>query len=44
MQKGVALSITEVENISIVQCFQGLLYIIVLIESLNLKVRKEMIV
>ena len=44
MQKIVALSVTEAEIIAIVQCVQGMLYIMRLIESLQLKVRKPMIV
>ena len=44
MQKIVALSTTEAEVIAIVQCVQELLYVMKLIESLKLKVRKPMIV
>ena len=44
MQKIVALSTTEAEAIAIVQCVQELLYVMKLIESLKLKVRKPMIV
>jgi hypothetical protein len=44
MQKIVALSVTEAEIIAIVQCVQEMLYIMRLIESLQLKVRKPMIV
>ena len=44
MQKVVALSTTEAETIAIVQCVQELLYIMKLIESLKMKVRKPMIV
>ena len=44
MQKVVALSTTEAETIVIIQCVQELLYVMKLIESLKLKVRKPMIV
>ena len=44
MQKVVALSTTEAETIAIVQCVQELLYVMKLIESLKLKVRKPMLV
>ena len=44
IQKVVALSTTEVETISIVQCVHELLYVMKLIESLKLKVRKSMII
>ena len=44
MQKIVALSVTEAEIIAVVQCVQEMLYIMRLVESLHLKVRKPMIV
>ena len=44
IQKVVGLSITEAETIAIVQCVQELLYVMKLIESLKLKVKKPMIV
>ena len=44
MQKVVALSTIEAETIAIVQCVQELLYVMKLIESLKLKVKKPMLV
>ena len=44
MQKIVALSVTEAEVIAIVQCVQEMIYIMKLVESLKLKVRKPMMV
>lgn len=42
MQKIIALSTTEAEIIELVQCVQEMIYIMTLIESLGLKVRKLM--
>ena len=44
MQKIVALSVTEAEIIALVQCVQEMLYVMKLIESLEMKVRKPMMV
>lgn len=44
MQKIVALSTTEAEIIAAVQCVQEMLYVMKLIQSLGLKVKKPMIV
>ena len=44
MQEIVALSVTEAEIITIVQCVQKIVYIMILIEPLQLKVRKPMII
>ena len=44
MQKIVALSVTEAEIIALVQCVQEMLYVMKLIESLDMKVRKPMMV
>ena len=42
MQKILALSVTEAEIIALVQCVQEMLYVMKLIESLGMKVRKPM--
>ena len=42
MQKILDLSVTEAEVIALVQCVQDMIYILKLIESLELKVRKLM--
>ena len=42
MQKIGALSTTEVEIIALVQCIQEMLYVMKLIESIGLKVKKPM--
>ena len=44
MQKIVSLSTTEAEIIALVQCVQEMLYIMKLIKSLDMKVRKPMLV
>ena len=44
MQKIVALSTTESEIIEVVQCVQDMLYIMNLLESMELKVKKSMVV
>ena len=44
MQKIVALSTTEAEIIALVKCVQEILYVMKLIESLEMKVRKPMMV
>ena len=44
MQKIIALSTTEAEVIAVVQCVQEMIYVMKLIESLRLKVRKPMMV
>ena len=44
MQKIVALSTTEAEIIALVQCIQEMIYVMKLIESIGLKVKKPMIV
>ena len=44
MQKIVALSVTEAEMIALVQCVQEMIYTMKVLESLELKVKKPMIV
>ena len=44
MQKIVSLSVTEAEVIALVMCVQEMLYVVKVIESMKLKVKKQMIV
>ena len=44
MQKIVALSVTEAEIIAMVQCIQEMLYVLKLMESMKLKIRKPMLI